>query len=754
MNSILSISTAAAVVAAALSVTSTFGQSITLQKQNSIALGGQFLTGGAFGDFPLSVAYVNGNAYVGGFNSPGGAPGSVGVVRIDNVLSSSTTFNGLASSQFTAGASRGIDGLSADSTGVYLAYDDGNGSSAFVRKYDLNGNQLWDMPSTSIVGGYRPTAIAIDPKASNGAPALGVIGNGSGRRVALDLSTGTVIYGPTGFAGPLGEIVNPNPTSVNGVSLGSGYRGLAFDSLGNIAVTAAGGTSYGTRDTQGDTNFNRFLNPLDNASSQTRPILVKQTSAGAAAFVAQGVQFIEGLGTDTLLAVSERVGGTFALSLSTATDKSGGFTTQNGLDSRNLFIRKVDGSVPTNLVNANLVGDEDGLSAAFSADLKNIAIARDASNNPVLLVLSYSQKRLDVYGIEPQWTNNADGNWSDTSKWTLGIVPDSSTTNATFSTGITSPRTITLDSARTVKQVKFDNANRVTISGTSTLTLGAPTNNGENILPAYLTAKNGSHTINAPIVLASNARFDVTNAADTLTLGSVDGSGRGLTKRGAGKLEVGHIRVSTLALAEGATVVKANGAESGISRVATLQLNGGTLDLTNNGLIVDYPSADPSPYNDLGNAMLAGTITSSLSDSSKTLGIIERGSSATPTFTDPALIVDSTTVLIRFTLRGDTNLDKTVNFDDLLALAQNYGATGSAQWAQGDTNYNGTVDFDDLLSLAQNYGGSLALAGEALGNSASADFNSDFALALSLVPEPASLGLLGGLAVVGLRRRK
>lgn len=54
-------------------------------------------------------------------------------------------------------------------------------------------------------------------------------------------------------------------------------------------------------------------------------------------------------------------------------------------------------------------------------------------------------------------------------------------------------------------------------------------------------------------------------------------------------------------------------------------------------------------------------------------------------------------------LPGDTNLDGSVNFTDLLALAQNYGH-GGAEWSQGDFTYDGSVNFSDLLLLAQNYG--------------------------------------------------
>jgi hypothetical protein len=63
-----------------------------------------------------------------------------------------------------------------------------------------------------------------------------------------------------------------------------------------------------------------------------------------------------------------------------------------------------------------------------------------------------------------------------------------------------------------------------------------------------------------------------------------------------------------------------------------------------------------------------------------------------------------------FSLRGDTNGDRKVDFADLLTLAQNYGKDlgyeGGA-W-KGDFDRDGKVEFDDLLTLAQNYGHSVA----------------------------------------------
>lgn len=61
-------------------------------------------------------------------------------------------------------------------------------------------------------------------------------------------------------------------------------------------------------------------------------------------------------------------------------------------------------------------------------------------------------------------------------------------------------------------------------------------------------------------------------------------------------------------------------------------------------------------------------------------------------------------VIVRYTIAGDANLDRVVDFNDLALLAQNYGLIGLT-WAQGDLNYDvdGAVSFDDLVVLAQNY---------------------------------------------------
>lgn len=90
---------------------------------------------------------------------------------------------------------------------------------------------------------------------------------------------------------------------------------------------------------------------------------------------------------------------------------------------------------------------------------------------------------------------------------------------------------------------------------------------------------------------------------------------------------------------------------------------------------------------------------------------------------------------------GDTNYDDVVNFDDLLILAQHYGQSGNGNvfYETGDFNYDWSVNFDDLLTLAQHY-------------DAPAQFANHWALAQTLVPEPAFISMT--LAALIPRRRR
>jgi hypothetical protein len=121
--------------------------------------------------------------------------------------------------------------------------------------------------------------------------------------------------------------------------------------------------------------------------------------------------------------------------------------------------------------------------------------------------------------------------------------------------------------------------------------------------------------------------------------------------------------------------------------------------------------------------------------------------------------VDGSAVLVRTTLYGDATLDGTVDFSDLVRLAQNYETTVSdttqSWWYSGDFTYDGVVDFNDLVKLAQNY--EMGLPSEPVAG-APAEFGADLAMAFASVPEPSTAGLAllasGALAMRRRRRQK
>ena len=83
--------------------------------------------------------------------------------------------------------------------------------------------------------------------------------------------------------------------------------------------------------------------------------------------------------------------------------------------------------------------------------------------------------------------------------------------------------------------------------------------------------------------------------------------------------------------------------------------------------------------------------------------------------------VTTDSLIVAPALLGDANLDGTVNFADLLKLAQNYGASAGT-WAVGDFNADRMVNIADLSLTEQQYGAS------------EEDFAAAWALARSLVP--------------------
>jgi probable HAF family extracellular repeat protein len=93
--------------------------------------------------------------------------------------------------------------------------------------------------------------------------------------------------------------------------------------------------------------------------------------------------------------------------------------------------------------------------------------------------------------------------------------------------------------------------------------------------------------------------------------------------------------------------------------------------------------------------------------------------------------------LLRPLAPGDATADGTVDFSDLVALAQHYNGGDGALWEEGDFSGDGHVDFNDLVALAQNYN--------------TTQFASDVQAAFASVPEP-GVGLFVAAGMLTIRR--
>jgi hypothetical protein len=141
----------------------------------------------------------------------------------------------------------------------------------------------------------------------------------------------------------------------------------------------------------------------------------------------------------------------------------------------------------------------------------------------------------------------------------------------------------------------------------------------------------------------------------------------------------------------------------------------GTLDITNNALVIHYSDVNPEStirqwiLSGRGGVGLGATwtgkgITSStaadrnVSDpESRSVGYVVNGSlpfGAQTVFLGQN--VDGTTVLVRYTITGDHNLDGTVDDTDSTVFGAAYApGVPNPNWSQGDFDYNGFVDDTD-----------------------------------------------------------
>ncbi|MGA2440140.1 MAG: PEP-CTERM sorting domain-containing protein, partial [Tepidisphaeraceae bacterium] len=316
----------------------------------------------------------------------------------------------------------------------------------------------------------------------------------------------------------------------------------------------------------------------------------------------------------------------------------------------------------------------------------------------------------------------------------------------------------------TVGTLNFSNTHTFEISGTGSLTLQGTSGTAQVIV------QSGTQEIDLPTTIASNTTFNVATGATLVIAAPITiDSGDSITQTGGGTVTYQSIvnvqSGASVAFGSSATINALNissdskaSVRSGtgsVLKVSNLSMSG-TLDLADNALEVDYGGGG-SPIDGIKAEIYAGynrglwngigiTSSAARADPSKygigyADGNLDFGTAAQPG-----------EIIVKFALLGDTNLDGTVDFGDLLTVADHYGTTNN-DWADGNFTYDpsGLVDVEDLLALAQNYQEPLTADQAA---QLPAAFVSEWTLAQSEVPEPTSAAMiLAGSCLLLARRR-
>lgn len=408
-------------------------------------------------------------------------------------------------------------------------------------------------------------------------------------------------------------------------------------------------------------------------------------------------------------------------------------------------------------VTSSIKAFQDGSSNNYGFNIKSTALVQTGTSDDgwqifftgAAEVESRPQLIVRYKSLGADWVADADGNWSDPASWINSFSPNGIGVYARLGDVISAPRTVTIDVPVVIDTLTFDSPNAYTVafSGGSLEFKGGT--------DAGIVVVQGSHAIDGDIAVRKT--FDVKVAAGSSLAVSgalITEPGVAVTKTGEGLLALKGVYdsagseattpVAALLVNAGTLVLTGSGIDQATAVAALVVADSATLDIGLATVIVNY--AGESPESGFIADVLAGRIVSNAITDDRAVGITQASNT---TVTGP---VDDSTLVIQLALRGDTNLSGSVDFTDLLALARNFNGVGG--WSEGDTDYSGTVEFNDLLAVARNFGQSLLGVDDTLlAAGTDADFISQFQLALSVVPEPATLGLLAAVTVLGLRRR-
>ncbi len=323
---------------------------------------------------------------------------------------------------------------------------------------------------TTSWGGPGGDGVVFSVPVTGGTPTVLAAFNGSNGELpnALTLS-GSTLYGTTNAGGlGLGTVFS---VPVTGGSLS--VLGMFSNGNGeypNGSLTLSGSTLYGTTDSGGGND--------------------------------DGVVFsipVSG-GTPKVLASFNGNGGSFPTgSLTIVGDTLYGVAMEGGADGGGeVFSVPLSGGSPTALVTFNGTNGSGPVDMMLNGNTFYGATGGGGANGQGT-VFSLTLPNLP---FTSQWANPVSGNWSDSSKWS-NDPPSSDGAVAVINVSTTAALTVTLDAPQTVGTLTLGSGNAgvgYTLSGSNSLTFS----NSSNSAAASISVIDGTHFINAPVVLTSD----------------------------------------------------------------------------------------------------------------------------------------------------------------------------------------------------------------------------------------------------------
>jgi hypothetical protein len=362
-----------------------------------------------------------------------------------------------------------------------------------------------------------------------------------------------------------------------------------------------------------------------------------------------------------------------------------------------------------------------------------------------------------------EWIYSASGTWWDSAMWSDAAVPKFPDDEALFFDTIESPATVSVNGPASIGTLYISNTSPITFGGAGPLTLAS------NVADAFVGVEAGSHAVSASLILASHAVIHVLEPSVLTISGPLDTAPRvEFAKVSSGELRVtgpqsyglgslfiaieGTTSFSTDAAGDAAaapnlsmnventahvrfaasqhlTSLHVGGAFQGedVAPLVIVEPHGGrvlhtrelavdptgTLDLTDNALVVQAPTAQDAA------AVLAHVDTAIASARNATAGTwLGRGITSTTAAANPLTtlaavlnpglatfsggVIDENAIIVTHTYNGDANLDATINADDYFRIDQGFLAQPQNPiYRDGDFNYDDRINADDYFLIDQ-----------------------------------------------------